>query len=55
VAITDAWLKANNKREVDREYTKIDRDGLSVRVSPKGKLTFQIRYQFELKGKRLDI
>ncbi|RJX83787.1 DUF4102 domain-containing protein, partial [Escherichia coli] len=34
---------------------KSDRDGLSVRVSPKGRVVFQYRYQWAGKGERLDI
>lgn len=55
MAITDAWLKANKGRDFDRVQTKTDRDGLSVRVSAKGKLTFQIRYRYQGKQKRLDL
>nr|WP_286410645.1 Arm DNA-binding domain-containing protein [Acinetobacter pseudolwoffii] len=32
-----------------------DRDGLSVRITPKGKIVFQYRYRFGGKAKRLDL
>ncbi len=39
MAITDSWLKANHKKEHAKVTVKLDRNGLSVRVSPKGKIT----------------
>lgn len=33
MAITDSWLKANNKKERSKTIVKTDRDGLSARVS----------------------
>ena len=38
MALSDTWLKSNNGKL--REATQVvnDRDGLSVRISPKGKL-----------------
>lgn len=38
MALSDTWLKSNNGKV--RESTQVvnDRDGLSVRISPKGKL-----------------
>jgi hypothetical protein len=55
MALSDSWLKANNgkKRPAVQEVT--DRDGLSVRVSAHGKLTFQMRYRYDRKLQRLDI
>ncbi len=35
--------------------TKSDRDGLSVRVTPLGKVVFQFRYRWDNKGERIDI
>jgi len=55
MAISDVWLKANNKRERDKIEVFTDRDGLSVRASVKGKLVFQLRYRFNGKEKRLDL
>ncbi len=44
MAVTDTWLKSNHKKTRSTTSEKVDRDGLSVRVSPKGKLTFTMRY-----------
>ncbi|NOQ81437.1 MAG: DUF4102 domain-containing protein, partial [Methylophaga sp.] len=55
MAVTDAWLKANNGKDSDSVRTKTDRDGLSIRISAKGKLTFQIRYRYNSKPKRIDL
>lgn len=55
MAITDAWLKASHGKTADAVSTRSDRDGLSVRVSAKGKLTFQIRYRFNAKQRRMDL
>lgn len=41
--LTDTWLKKNLDRERSAIHTESDQDGLSVRVSQKGKLTFQMR------------
>ena len=53
-AITDSWLKANHKKPVEKGYEKPDGEGLSVRVSPAGKLTFQYRYRWQGKAARID-
>jgi len=55
MAITDAWLKATIGKGIGIVVTRTDRDGLSVRVSGKGKLTFQMRYRYDGKPKRLDL
>jgi integrase len=55
VAISDTWLKANAGRARPKNEEFTDRDGLSVRASPKGKLTFQIRYRYAGKPARLDL
>lgn len=55
MAITDAWLKANNGRDRDAVTEKTDRDGMSCRVSKKGKIVFQLRYRHNGKQKRVDI
>ena len=53
-AITDSWLKANNKKRVEKGYEKPDGEGLSVRVAPSGKLTFQYRFRWQGKAARID-
>lgn len=55
MALSDTWLRAVVGKERDKILVKSDRDGLSVRVSPKGKVTFQYRYQWAGKGMRIDI
>ena len=53
--ISDTWLKANSgKVRVEREEKK-DQNGLSVRITPKGKIVFQMRYRYNGAYKRLDI
>ena len=55
MALSDTWLRSHLGRSIDKQEIKTDRDGLSVRLSPKGKLTFQVRYRFNGTPKRLDI
>lgn len=55
MALSDAWLKANYKKARDKTEVKTDRDGLGVRASPKGKLTFQFRYRHDGKQQRIDL
>lgn len=55
MALTEAWLKANNGKERDRVEEFADRDSMSVRVSPKGKIVFQLRYRLNGKAHRLDL
>jgi hypothetical protein len=57
MAITETWLKANLKRERAKTLERADRDGLGARVSPKGKITFQLRYYFNgsKDAKRVDL
>ncbi len=43
------------ERNVIRFWLKSDRDGLSVRVSPKGRVVFNIVINGQGKGERLDI
>lgn len=55
MTISNAWLKANDGREREKVEVASDRDGLSVRATPKGKLIFQFRYRFAGKQHRVDI
>jgi integrase len=55
MAITDAWLKANSGKAREAVEEKTDRDGLSCRVSRKGKIVFQLRFRHAGKQNRLDI
>lgn len=55
MALTEAWLKANNGKPRDKVEEVADRDSMSVRVSAKGKIVFQLRYRFAGKAVRHDI
>lgn len=55
MAITDAWLKANSGKPRAAREEKADREALSVRVTPKGKITFQLRYRYDGRPCRLDL
>ncbi|PHM29113.1 tyrosine-type recombinase/integrase [Xenorhabdus budapestensis] len=55
MAITDSWLRSASGKPQEKITTKSDRDGLSVRVTPKGKIIFQFRYRWNGKGDRIDI
>ncbi|KEC84230.1 tyrosine-type recombinase/integrase [Acinetobacter sp. ETR1] len=55
MALTEAWLKANSGKARDKVEEIADRDSMSVRVSPKGKIVFQLRYRFAGKAERLDL
>lgn len=55
MALTDSWLKKNSGKAIERISVKTDRDGLSVRISKTGKLTFQLRYRHAGKAKRCDL
>ncbi|MEY0254505.1 tyrosine-type recombinase/integrase [Morganella morganii] len=55
MALTDSWLRSVSGKEAEKMVTKADRDGLSVRVTPKGKVIFQFRYRWDGKAERIDI
>lgn len=55
MALSVSWLKANAGKERSKRTEKSDRDGLSVRVSEKGKIKFQIRFYLDGKQHRCDI
>lgn len=55
MALTDSWLKANHKKPQENATEKADGDGLSARVSPQGKIVFQMRYRVGGKPARLDL
>src|SRR5690349_11337010 len=55
MAISDAWLKANSGKLRDTREEKVDRDGFGVRVTPKGKITFQLRFRYDGRPCRLDL
>lgn len=55
MSLSDSWLRANSGREREGVMEKADQDGLSVRISPKGKVKFQIRFRYDGKMTRCDI
>lgn len=55
MALSDSWLKANSGKKREKRIEKTDRDGLSARVTPQGKIVFQIRYRYDGKLARLDL
>lgn len=55
MVLTPAWLNAHNNKAQEKVFEKADRDGLSVRVSAKGKITFQLRFRYSGKLQRCDI
>ncbi|WP_445363192.1 tyrosine-type recombinase/integrase [Microbulbifer sp. ANSA003] len=55
MALSDTWLKANAGKQREKRIEKADRDGLSVRVTPQGKITFQLRYRYDGKPARVDL
>lgn len=55
MSLTESWLKANTNKSREKKFIKADRDGLNARVSPKGKITFMLRYYYNSSRKDLDI
>ena len=55
MALTDAWLKANLNKVRDKKFIKSDRDGLNIRLSPKGKMTYMFRYYYNGMRKEIDL
>lgn len=53
--ISNLWLKNNHQKTRDSVEEKADRDGLSVRVSRKGKIVFQFRFRYQGKAARMDL
>lgn len=55
MALSDTWLRANNGKNQKKGFVRTDRDGLSIRVSPRGKIVFQMRYRFNGKQDRVSL
>jgi integrase len=55
MALSDAALRSMLGKYYEKVQVKTDRDGLSARISCKGKVTFQYRYRWNGKGERVDI
>jgi integrase len=55
MALSDTWLRTNSGKQIPKPIEKTDRDGMSVRVSMKGKIVFQLRFWHGGKQCRVDI
>lgn len=55
MALSDSYLRSVLGKDSQKVFEKTDRDGLSVRVSRKGKVIFQMRYMYGGKQKRTDL
>ncbi|GEK48934.1 integrase [Bisbaumannia pacifica] len=55
MALTDAWLKSVHRKPRDATTEKADRDGLGARVTPTGKVIFQLRFRYLGKAARMDL
>ena len=55
MSLTDSKLKSLLNKTNDKITVLADRDSMSVRISPKGKIVFQYRYRHKGKQKRYDI
>lgn len=53
--LTDSILKSHLNKNTDKQIILTDRDSMSVRITPKGKIVFQYRYRLFGKQKRYDI
>jgi len=55
MALSDTWLRSNVGKVIEKSMEKTDRDGLSARVSVKGKIIFQMRFWHGGKQCRMDL
>lgn len=55
MALSDAALRSMLGKEYEKVQVKTDRDGLSARISCKGRITFQYRYRWNGQGERVDL
>ena len=55
MSLTNTWLKAHLNKDHSETLIQSDRDGLAARVSPKGKITWQLRYRHNGSAKRVDL
>lgn len=53
--LSDKQLLSLHKKPQKKVIEVADRDSLSVRVSPKGKVVFQYRYRFKGNASRYDL
>lgn len=55
MALTDGWLKANQGKPRKQLEEQADSDGMGVRITPHGRIIFQLRYRYDGSPKRLDL
>ncbi|MFV0449831.1 MAG: tyrosine-type recombinase/integrase [Vibrio sp.] len=55
MAITDAWLRARHGKPYDGDPEFMHRDGVGVRISPKGKISWIYRCYYQKKQIRMKI
>lgn len=55
MALSEAWLKAQLGKDREKIEEYADRDAMGVRITPKGKIIFQLRYRYNGKQHRLDL
>lgn len=55
MSLSDTKLRGLSNKKQEKRFELTDRDGLSVRVSERGTLTFQYRYAFNGKKSRLSL
>ena len=55
MALADSWLRGNNGKPYEGQSEVTDGDGLSVRISPKGLITFQVRHMRDGKQVRTSL
>lgn len=55
MALTDSWLKANHAKPRKQLEEQADSDGMGVRITPHGRIIFQLRYRYDGSPKRLDL
>ena len=53
--LSDAWLKSQLGKPREKPHEVGDRDGMSVRVSRRGKISFQMRFRIKGKPARCDL
>lgn len=57
MALSDTWLKNQLNKPIEKRIEKADRDGLSVRITTSGKITFQMRFRLagQTNPQRIDL
>lgn len=55
MALNESWLKAHHGKPQDGQTVRADRDGLSAKLSPHGKITWLFRYRWTGKAKSLTL